>query len=202
MKSTQDSAAPRLQPPGAGVPLPVLLVLKLWYGAVVSKRAKREDCRKTYETLVQKLIATVEKVPADLRNHKILIDPIAGIEDSSRYWSLHEVLEHLMIVGHGVERIILSLASGVVPQGEASTAAVKPGKAQGNQLEAFIAWAPGLIASLDQKLAQPGMSFDWPLRYRHPWFGPITLRQWYWLLGTHQGLHYRQAKQIAQKLLA
>lgn len=81
-----------------------------------------------------------------------------------------------------------------MPEGEADTAKVKPKHMEQDALEEFKAYAPGLMARLDESLAKPGMDFHSPLRFRHPWFGPFTARQWYWLLGTHQGIHYRQAK--------
>jgi hypothetical protein len=107
-----------------------------------------------------------------------------------------------------MERIILSLASGKVPEGVVDTAKVKPGQALGGRpservggfYAEFVDYAPGLAARLDEKLGQPGMNPESGLGFYHPWFGDFTARQWYWLLATHLGIHYRQAKDIARKL--
>jgi hypothetical protein len=200
MNTTTEKNIPKLQPPGAGLPLPQLLVVKFWYGAIVSKRTPRKESRATYERMTAKLIALASSLTPEQRATKVLVDPMPGLEDSSRFWSINGVLEHLMIVASGMERAILSLASGVVPDAVADTAKVKPKQSGEDWLKAFQDFAPGFLARIDEKLAQPGMNADSRLRFRHPWFGPITAHQWYWLAGSHQGLHYRQAKAIAKGL--
>lgn len=39
----------------------------------------------------------------------VLIDRVVGIEDSSRYWSVFMVLDHLRIVDEGMTQIIQAL---------------------------------------------------------------------------------------------
>jgi len=192
---------PKLQPPGAGLPFRQRVVLKLWIGPVVSKRTPRTECRETYERLTKKLIERVSSVPPELRSTKVLVDPIPGLEDSSRYWSLNGLLEHLLIVARGMESIILSLSAGRVPDGGVDIAKVKPGNQESDVFSEFMAYAPELMKRIDDKLSQPGMDFDSPLRLMHPWFGKITARQWYWLMSSHQAIHYRQAKEISQRLV-
>ncbi len=131
---------------------------------------------------------------------KVLIAPLAGLEDSSRFWSLNEVIEHLLMVTRQIEKVILSLASGKIPSGKADTAKVKPGKAKGDLLKEFLEYAPKVMEELDSALGRKGMNFESRVKFRHPWFGEITARQWYWLLGMHQGIHYRQAKLIVKGL--
>lgn len=197
---TEMSPPPKLQPPGAGLPLAQRVVLKLWFGPFVSRYTPPSESRKSYEAITRKLVDRVSDIPAETRKIKILVDPIPGLEDSSRYWSLNELLEHLLIVSKGVEKTILSLASGVVPEGKADIAKLKPGKAEGDFLNEFTAYAPGLMKQIDERLKQPGMDFNSSFRFRHPWFGPFTARQWYWILGSHQAIHYRQAKEIMSGL--
>jgi hypothetical protein len=201
MKSTHSREnPPRLQPPGAGLPIAERLFLRLWLAPVVSKRIPRSESRAVFERLSQKLIDQVAAIPAEKRNLPILVDPIRGLEDSSRYWSLNGVLEHLLIVTRSMESIILGLASGKIPDGKADIAKVKPKHLDRDTLPEFQAYAPGLFESLDKKLAEPGMSFDSPLPFRHPWLGDLTARQWYWLAGSHLGIHYKQAKEIMRGL--
>jgi hypothetical protein len=202
MKSSvaADSDIPKLQAPGAGLPLPQRLAIRLWYGPVVSRRASFADSRLSYESLVGKIIGVVSAIPPELRSIKVLVAPMIGLEDSSRFWSAHGVLEHLLIVGHAMEAVILSLGAGRIPPGVADTAKVKPAQAEGDWLAEFSAYAPSLAAKLDEKLAAPGMDADSAVEFRHPWFGPMTLRQWYWLLANHQGVHYQQLKGIREGL--
>lgn len=200
MNQSTQASPPKLQAPGAGLPFSQRVALKLWYGPYVSKRTPRETCRATYEKLTTKLIALVEKVPASQRGTRILVAPIPGVEDSSRFWSLNEVLEHLLIVTRQTEAVILSLASGRTPDGKADPAKVKPLGKGGDQLEEFATYSRALMNRLDEALAAPGMDFNSKLTFLHPWFGPFTARQWYWLLGSHHAIHYTQAKRIARGL--
>ncbi|NDF16075.1 hypothetical protein EB061_12280, partial [bacterium] len=141
-----------------------------------------------------------ESVPADRRSVRVLVPSQPGLEDSSRYWSLNGVLEHLMIVSRSAEEIILSLASGNIPSGKADTAAVKPTGRDGDRLAEYREYAPGCLARIDARLSEPGMNADSLLTFRHPWFGEITAHQWYWLSATHLAIHYRQSKAIVKGL--
>ncbi|HTL12543.1 MAG TPA: DinB family protein, partial [Bdellovibrionota bacterium] len=170
--------------------------LRLWLKPVVSRRMPRSEVRANFDRLAGKLVEKISEVPAELRNTKILVEPIRGLEDSSRYWSLNGVLEHVLIVSQGLETIILMLAAGKRPPIEVDIAKVKPKHRAGDLLEEFQAYAPKLYDRLDAALAQPGMDLDSRLTHRHPWFGDLTARQWYWLISSHVGVHYAQAKAI------
>ncbi len=191
---------PKLAPPGSGLPLIQRLALKLVIGPFVSKRVPPTKSRENYELLTRKIIEKVSKIPLELRSKKVLVSPIQGLEDSSRYWSLNGTLEHLLIVSKQMEPLILALASGVVPPGEANIAKVKPKDAPEDQFELFQAYAPGLMARLDQALLKPGMSLKSSAVFFHPWFGNLNAQQWYWLLASHQGIHYQQIKKIISGL--
>jgi hypothetical protein len=169
-------------------------------GPVSSKRTPRAHSRARYERLTAKIIEVVKAIPPEARRIRVLVDPIPGLEDSSRHWSLNGLLEHLLIVSKGIEEIILSLSSGTLPAGEANTAKVKPHDMIQERLAEFVDYAPDLMKRLDNKLSEPGRNYESPLKFRHPWFGPFTAKQWYWLLSGHQSIHYQQAKAIAQKL--
>ena len=199
-KNTQSPFEPKLQAPGAGLPLFQTVFLKLVVGPVLSKIKTPAQNKIEYELLVRKLIGRISQVSEENRKARILVDPLPGLEDSSRFWSLNGVLEHLLIVSKSMEIIILSLSAGKVPPEKADIAKVKPSHMDQDSLTEFSSFAPDLIMRIDEKLKAPGMNFDQKLKYHHPWFGPITAKQWYWLLSAHQGIHYRQAKAIIEKL--
>ena len=173
MKSI-EVVQPKLQAPGAGLPLPQMLLARLWLGPVASKRSSWERSRQTYEGLTAKIIERIEKTPPELRDRRVLIAPQIGLEDSSRYWSLNETAEHLVIVGKGVESIILRLAAEETSDLAVDTAKVKPQKAGRGGLDELKAFAPWLMKSLDQRLAQPGMNRESRVKHAHPWMGPFT----------------------------
>lgn len=187
---------PKLALPGAGLPLLQRLYLRFWVGPVTSKRIARSESRKSYEIITKKIIEIVTNVRAELRNQRVLVDPIFGLEDSSRFWSLNEVLEHLIMVSRNIEAVIIALSSGVIPNVKVDIAKFKPIDSEQDRLPEFINFAPELVARIDEKFAQPNINIHSHLKLSHPWFGPFTASQWYWLLSSHQGIHYKQIKGI------
>ena len=200
MKSRLNQEEPKLQAPGAGLPLSQKLFLKLWVGPIISKFSAKKKNRENYERLAQKIIEKVSKIPLEKRSIRVLVNPMPGLEDSSRFWSLNGVLEHLLIVSKSMEYVIVSLATGTIPEGKADVAKVKPKNMETDALPEFKAYAPELMKRIDEKLESGKMNFESSLTFHHPWFGEITARQWYWLLKAHQGIHYRQAKEIISQL--
>lgn len=39
-----------------------------------------------------------------------------------------------------------------------------------------------------------------PLRFLHPWFGPVDAADWHALAGTHLGIHRKQIERIVAGL--
>lgn len=193
---TTASDAPKLAAPGAGLPWYEMLLIRLWFAPIKSRLTPPSQSRKRFEQVSKNLIELSQSISARERKIRVLIASLPGLEDSSRNWSIDETLEHLLIVSRGLENVILSLASGKIPPGVVSTAAVKPKGQEPDPLVEFKNYAPYLMAKLDEKLSQPGFNFNSQLKFRHPWFGPLKARQWYWLLASHLSLHYHQAQQI------
>jgi hypothetical protein len=200
-KKSEKEAEPRLAPPGAGLPLVQRIFLRLIVGPILTKLPPEKEVRATYEKLTLKILKIAESIPSELRSKKVLVRPLPGIEDSSRYWSINDVLEHLWIVSSGITDLILKLSEGKAPTEEVNIARVKPGqKAAPDELLRFKEFAPELMARLDQDLLAPGRNIRNTMAFHHPWFGKFRARQWYWLLAAHQGIHYRQVKEIARAL--
>lgn len=200
MRSDVDHGEPKLQSPGAGLPFLQSLAARFWIGPYVSKQTSPTQVRERYDHVIEKLTRLVAEIPAEKRAIRVLVEPLMGLEDSSRYWSLNAVLDHLLIVSSAMEAGILSLAAGKLPDLKPDTATVKPKKFDQDMLPEFIARSVPLMKRLDDALSQPGMNFDSPLTLRHPWFGPMNARQWHWLLSAHLTVHYKQAKLIVRGL--
>ena len=187
---------PELAPPGAGLPKIELCIARLlfrlrrWTGNRDSFNARFHREREA----IRKMIGAHNAEAAACR---VLIKRPPGLEDSSRYWSVWMTLDHLRIVNYEIAKVIRALAKGVLPPGEASTAAVKPSQAvtasvvaeyeeSCDALLAVVAVAPDLKTSV---------------RYLHPWFGPIDAFGWHALAGGHMGIHRAQIERILQGLL-
>jgi hypothetical protein len=190
---------PKLAPPGAGLPFPQRFFLRYLLGPVGSKLRSPARTRSVYESTARELIEIVSATAEKKRSIKILIRPIRGLEDSSRYWSLNGVLEHLLLVSKRIEIVILALSAGVVPPGQADPAKVKPVDPEKDHLPEFISYAPDLLKRIDEKIKGANMNFSTQLKFTHPWFGPLTAKQWYWFLAGHQSIHVRQARAIREK---
>ena len=196
----EGAAAPQLAAPGAGLPLRQRVALKLWFGPWVSRRTPTAVTRARFESFIAKLLQQAESLTAEQRRVRVLVSPIQGLEDSSRFWSYDGVLEHLVIVSTAIESLILALSVGEVPEPEVRVANFKPKSLISDPLSEFRQTLPGLMARLDTALSQPGRSLDSSATKEHPWFGPFNARQWYWLLASHCWIHWQQAKQIRSAL--
>jgi len=185
---------PQLAPPGAGLPFPENLIARVLLGL---KRATGNPQSFTARFIAERaliggLIAGKEDAALSKR---VLIARPPGLEDSSRYWSVWMTLDHLRIVHHAFIGVLESLAAGRVPEGEASTAAVKPDE------QVTGAVVADYEASCDALLATIGRVRDFKTRakYPHPWFGPMDAHGWLALGGGHMGIHRVQIERILKR---
>jgi hypothetical protein len=169
----------------------LLFALRRWTTgrAAVNARFQRER---------EAIRGLVESCDAPSAARRVLIARPAGLEDSSRYWSIWMTLDHLRIVHQRMSRVIGALAKGVVPPGMASTAAVKPSplatssvvEEYENSCEALLA----VVAGVED--LRTGV------RYAHPWFGPLDAAGWHALAAGHLGIHRVQIERIHRALRA
>jgi hypothetical protein len=184
---------------GAGVPwwqrvvgrrlfLPLYCVRMSWDGA-------RDLLRKEGRQLMQ---LADGRDPADLVR-PVLVPPQIGLEDSSRNWSYAMVLEHLRIIGQQTGEIIVALSHGRQPPGPpVDTANLKPegNMSGGGALADFHAFLEEFHRGMGNDVGDRRSR----TRYQHPWFGPLTARQWICFLPFHQRLHVQQARRILREL--
>ncbi len=193
--SSPATPEPPLAPPGAGLPKLELFIARRLFAA---------RCRLTSRAAALELIAS-ERAALDALARscdppaaakRVLIPRPRGLEDSSRYWSVYMTLEHLRIVNDGVAATIRELVAGRAPPGVASTASVKPSPTVTNTvLMAFDQSCANLLAA-----GSDAASLRTPVRYTHPWFGPLDAAKWLVLGGMHLGLHRRQIHAIRSTL--
>lgn len=190
-----SSSLPRLAPPGAGLPPPEQFIarrlfrLKCWLGSRPAFAAEFEAERR-------RILERVAQCDPARRGERVLIPRLRGLEDSSRYWSVWMTLEHLRITNEAFARVVGSLASGVVPEGEASMAAVKPGDDVGEAVEAAFAASCMRFTTTVAGVAE----LRTRVKFAHPWFGPLDAAQWHALAAMHMGIHRRQIERILKDL--
>jgi len=142
----------------------------------------------------EKIVSLARSVSATQGTVPVLIDRIAGIEDSSRYWSVFMVLDHLRIVNEGITQIIEDLSHDRPFAQEVRIQDVKPHVASGPDTVArFMKSVTNYEATID-RLGTLGHR----VRHPHPWFGPMTAHDWHCLAGIHHWVHRRQIERITQ----
>ncbi len=182
---------PELAPPGAGLPK----IERFAAGLMIRWRAAR-----TSRPGATALFAREWEVIRSLLHGRdtsevsepVLINRLPGLEDSSRYWSLLMVLDHLRIVNADITEVIACLTSGRLPGRAADIARVKPRPAVGHEVigefEAGCGWFADTVAGVgDLKTA---------LKFDHPWFGPMDAAAWHFMAGFHMQLHRKQMERI------
>ncbi|MDX6766566.1 MAG: hypothetical protein SFU85_07230 [Candidatus Methylacidiphilales bacterium] len=194
METTQT---PSLAAPGAGLP-----PLELLFGRMLFKSrtlaGNPESFKRTFQIERARIHQHLDTCPPIARGRKVLITRAFGMEDSSRHWSLWMTLDHLRIVNGSIARIISSLGSGSIPEGRASTADVKPSPAADSSVEApYEASCEAVLEAADFVA-----DLKTPLRFAHPWFGPMDAFEWYALAGGHMGIHRVQIERIIAGLAA
>jgi hypothetical protein len=180
-----------LAPPGAGLPKVELIIARMMFW---SKRVgrNRDRVNADFQAERKKIRELVNTCDPDSMAKRVLIKRVPGIEDSSRHWSVLMTLDHLRIIHLQIRHTVKSLASGRVPEGQVSTAAVKPSP------EVSAEVIGEYEASCDRLLATVAGVADLRtrIRYAHPWFGPLDAAGWHAMAATHLAIHRVQIERI------
>jgi hypothetical protein len=182
---------PQLAAPGAGLPKieRVVANFMIRWKADHTTREQAAACFATERAAILSLLQGHDEVAL---SQPVLIKRLPGLEDSSRYWSLLMVVDHLRIVNRDIAEVITTLGAGRRPDREASIAGVKPSPAvttavivefdQGcEDFQSAVATVP------DLETAQ---------MFPHPWFGPMDAATWHFMTGFHMKLHHKQMQHI------
>lgn len=190
----------RLAPPGAGIPF-----LQRWVGRYIIKpfvmrTAPWRLCERNFKRAHEKIKKELLAFPQERVTERVLVPPQQGLEDSSRYWSAAMVARHLTIVGVLMEEGIVKLTRYEPVDIEASTATVKPEvtRNESGTIAAYIHFADDVVERIRQGLGEQSSGAT----LAHPWFGPMTAREWYFLLGLHTRVHLKQLRAIRRGLKA
>ncbi len=157
-----------------------------------ARRTSRESAAAAFAGERDAILTIVGRTPADQLSVPVLIKRLQGLEDSSRDWSVLMTLDHLRIVNQEISGVIASLCAGQVPERVASTAAVKPSAAvDASVIPAFEATCRDfemIVASM--------RDLKTPIKFPHPWFGPLDAASWHFMSSFHMRLHRKQIEHI------
>lgn len=185
----------QLAPAGAGLPKIERFVATHMIRRK-SARTTREQAASRFAAQRAAMMSLVQGRDEATLSQAVLIKRLPGLEDSSRYWSLLMVMDHLRIVNRDVAEVIVTLGAGRQPDREASIAAVKPSPAV----------TTAVIAEFDRGceefqaavVAVPDLNTT--RTFPHPWFGPMAASGWHFMAGFHMQLHQKQMKRILASL--
>jgi hypothetical protein len=184
-----------LQPPGAGLPTIELFVARVGF-RILGLMTSRKQAAEQFRAETARILTLARSISPEDATRRVLIPRLAGLEDSSRYWSVCMTLEHLVITDTANTGVIESLAAGTVPDGVASTAAVKPSPtADTSVFDRFETVANDYLTRIS---ALPDLRTK--VSYRHPWFGLLTGLGWHRLAAIHHRLHRKQVERIIKLL--
>ncbi|MGZ5280237.1 MAG: DinB family protein [Pseudobdellovibrionaceae bacterium] len=195
-QTTSEQFTPKLAAPGAGIPLHHKILLRVYVKPFIAAKSSPEASKKTFKKVTDKILDELEGLTAGQLTQKVLVPPQAGLEDSSRFWSIAMTLEHLGIVGRKISTAVTALSENQPIVEKADTGKMKPfGQiSSAESLQDFKKFA------LEEFSQLPLPSLNPKNRFLHPWFGMMNNREWYWLLGAHQGLHLKQIREIKKGL--
>jgi len=188
----------QLQKPGQGLPFIESLVLRHWVMPRLTKKMSWNECTEFFVKHSKVIIQIAQKLSKENLETKILINRIPGMEDSSRFWSITMVMEHLLITTPMMKEVVIGLSQGKTLKDKVDIAAVKPlgQKSTDEILSQFIHLSSNVMTEIDDKVLDRASKST----LFHPWFGLMTAHQWHWLMAIHTSLHARQAKAISKEL--
>lgn len=191
--SSDTISATILQPPGAGLPAFELTWLRIYFRCMCAVTSRNAGMQR-FKREAEKILSLARSASATQGTAPVLIGRITGIEDSSRYWSVFMVLDHLRIVNEGMTQIIEYLSHDRPFTQEVRIQDVKPHRASGPEMiDRFIQSVTNYEATI-HRLGTLGHR----VRHPHPWFGPMTADDWHCLAGIHHWVHRRQIERVKQ----
>ncbi|MBK1719433.1 DinB family protein [Thiocystis violacea] len=144
----------------------------------------------------QRAIDLTRRISEEQGRRRVSIRRFAGIESSSRDWSVYMTLDHLVRVNTAITALIHAICSdrhhGVEILFEDVEPRAEAGADRIQALEILVDRYDHQIQCLGHLLSRS--------RYPHPWFGPLNARQWHALATLHNRTHRLQIEKIIRRL--
>lgn len=193
-----NAIEPTLAPPGAGLPLPELLIAKYLIFPIRFRTVSPAQAIEEFKGESEKILGLANTISEYSLSERRLVPRLRGLEDSSRYWSVAMAVEHLTIVGDGIREIVSALADGNSQLPESRIQDVKPSPSVDamNVLARFHAMTERFVETTEAIDVRK----DTSARHAHPWFGPLNWRQWLLFAAPHQRIHRMQIEKIILNL--
>jgi uncharacterized damage-inducible protein DinB len=187
------AASIQLAPPGRGIPPAELIAGRLMFAFLRAFKTP-EWATKHFQGEAGTMARAARDLPPQTANTQVLIPRIAGIEDSSRNWSVLMTLDHLAIVDRMITEIIDHLAGERLYIRSVAIAELKPMSQQTLETISNFTRASQRYVVHVSRIAK----LQTATRHPHPWFGPLDAYGWHLLAAVHHTIHRRQIQRIIQ----
>lgn len=192
---TADVIQATLAPPGAGLPRVQAVLLRRFLFPIYCRWTSWDSAVGAFRAQGKRIQGLAERLPPEAFRTRVLIRPLWGIEDSSRYWSAEMVLEHLIESGARIATVIVELSRGEKPMGDLTEEHPNGNRGQG-LLQDFCAFLDDYADTLSEDVNDPHSKPTHP----HPWLGDLTAHRWACFGAWHQAIHRRQLEAILAEL--
>ena len=183
--------APKLAPPGAGLPGPEAFLIRRVVFPFLRLKLNKESSLALFNRSGKAIMPLVRDLDLQTFTQPVLINRLPGLEDSSRNWSPEQTLEHIQVVTAAALYIIKKLEANQPLRLPVRTQDVKPSGGIGlERLRSFDTY----LEKTPQKIAQ--FDFTSQATHPHPWFGDLKSLDWLRLIAFHQDLHRKQIARI------
>jgi hypothetical protein len=197
MTQHDDDIQKSLAPPGAGLPMFQAFALRHVIFPAYCLTTSWDKALAAFQAEGQKVLALAESLTEDQLQRRVLVKASMGMEDSSRYWSVAMVMEHLIEVGSRIAVGIVELTNGAKVSVKADIADVKPVGGKGSEIvEDFRQFLDDYARMVAEETGNQRSKS----RHPHPWFGELNAHQWMCLGAVHQSIHRKQTEQIVAQL--
>lgn len=198
MSKTTSLAEPKLAKPGAGLPFFEWAIAKYILLPRLFKNTNKEKALEFFSAEADKIIAISSNLDLEKLSQRRLIPRLAGLEDSSRYWSVAMTLDHLIIVSDSMRKLILGLSAGGRNFKRVGTADVKPDTnvEAATILSAFKEMTEHFVKDMSATNIDAFPDATHP----HPWFGEQSASNWLTIAGAHMRIHRQQIEAIVSRL--
>lgn len=180
-----------LAPPKAGLPRFQAVLFRRLLFPLYCRCTSWDKAVAVFRAEGHKSLRAAQRLTPDAFRTRILIRPLWGLEDSSRYWSVEMILEHLIEVGARIATTIVELSHGEKPATDVTEVPPSGGRGLG-LLQDYRAFLDDYADTLAEDVGDRRSELTHP----HPWFGQLTVHRWVCLGAHHQAVHRRQLEAI------
>jgi len=164
-----------------------------WAGVKLAARvADKERVIAAFRDEAVQVVGLARQAPDELGRRRTRLRRRAGMEASSRDWSVFMNIEHLVIVNRGITAVIHAICADNNPGVEIGVEDIQPHPDAGpEQVEALVQATDRYLEIVDRF-----GSLNCQETYRHPWFGPLTACEWNVLAAWHNRIHRHQVQRL------